>query len=180
MFVFLILLILNIQKLIAANEIKTGNKNKESIINMLHRIIGCEYPADRKARLEKEANFRSGQIIAKLIFDSVLKKITFPLKMQTSWPIDSKEEEYEIQKTDIKFDLYVKALVKETDRIAFSGKEKDLVKETDNIACSGKEKALRILVYSLANQTKPLFNAIKNANVSPKELHYDIISKNIS
>ncbi|WUR02141.1 uncharacterized protein VNE69_01080 [Vairimorpha necatrix] len=135
MFLIMVLFILNIQKIKATVKNYTGILTQETMnVDQLTKVQS----QDEKLHNCKINNMDHEKKSLKILFDALLEKTTFPLKSQLSWPKEPNQEEYEINREDIQFDLFMNALYE----------------NCDEKARTGKQLAVYNLVYSFAKKTK--------------------------
>ncbi|WUR02142.1 putative SP-containing protein [Vairimorpha necatrix] len=150
-------LILNMQRLVATSENSASTSTKE--INKAYEASDKMLPAmnDRYSKMDCDIN--ESKIIMKIMFDSSLENVTFPIKMQSSWPSKCGDEKYEIQKKDMDFNFYMDALHGYKD---------------ENVH-SGKKEAVRLMLSNLAEKTKQLHSDILFRNHIYENLNFEQI-----
>ncbi|WUR04685.1 putative SP-containing protein [Vairimorpha necatrix] len=86
--------------------------------------------------------------ISEIIYDSFMDKMLFPIRIKVDWVTKDNKKEDVIRKKDLSFLLFGLAI----EELVFNREYK------------GKEKAVRGLLSSLAEQTRPLYKALSCIN----------------
>ncbi|WUR05135.1 uncharacterized protein VNE69_12120 [Vairimorpha necatrix] len=159
MFSFSTLLFFNIRKFNCSTENNASKITTESSGN----FAKCKEILLQKNFHHTYRNFtlEDGKRITKMVYDTKLEKITFPIKMQLSWPKAPDGTEYEIQRKNLFFNLYAHALPGISDRkVRF-----------------GKKEAVRILLYDLGDKTKLLCEALLCMNYALKKINQEEVEQ---
>ncbi|WUR05131.1 putative SP-containing protein [Vairimorpha necatrix] len=152
MFLTSLLFFYFLQKSYANNEIDKIISTKESNIE---RQLNQDYVNDL-LNLPKLGPKEIGQILVKMVFESIFDKMTFPIKMQSNWP-HVKGEDYEIKKEDL--------------TSFFFNEPKKIRNLREN--CLGKKDAVYMLAENIANKSKKMLGILENLVLVSKKFNYE-------
>ncbi|WUR02143.1 uncharacterized protein VNE69_01082 [Vairimorpha necatrix] len=142
-------LILNMQRLVATSENSASTSTKE--INKAYEARDKMLFAmnDQYSKVNYERN--ELEKIRKIAFDSLMESVTFPKKMQSSWPSKCGDEKYEIKKKDMGA----------------------LQRYSDENVHNGKNEALHLALLILYEKTRQLHSDILIRNFTYDHLNYE-------
>ncbi|WUR03580.1 uncharacterized protein VNE69_05169 [Vairimorpha necatrix] len=134
-------------------NLSTDKKNRE-----YQKCTNTFYSEESKFNVNLPS--KKNKKISNLLLDSILDKMTFPIKMHSEWPKKLNGTEYEILRKDIDYDTFFLHLI--------------FNKELNN-DFTGKEKVVDSIMYNLRIVTSKMYNLFFCINFNVSDLNLDIL-----